>query len=56
MVNSDIFDATDFDKTPYAHFPTLQPEDIAEVIVFAVSRPHHVQIAELTVRPLGEAI
>jgi len=33
--------------------PILQPEDIANAVVFALSTPPHVQISELTVEPLG---
>jgi NADP-dependent 3-hydroxy acid dehydrogenase YdfG len=32
----------------------LQPEDIAEAIVFAVSRPSHVDVSEVMVRPVEE--
>jgi NADP-dependent 3-hydroxy acid dehydrogenase YdfG len=33
----------------------LQPEDIAEAILYAVSRPRHVCLNELLVRPTGQA-
>lgn len=33
---------------------TLQPEDIAEVIVFALSRPEHVSVNEILVRPTDQ--
>jgi len=32
----------------------LQPEDIAETILFAVSQPERVGINEVLVRPLGQ--
>ncbi|KAJ8664568.1 hypothetical protein QAD02_006230 [Eretmocerus hayati] len=55
-VRTDLFNETDFDQSLYQHFPALSPTDIADAIVFAISRPAHVQITELTIRPLGEAI
>jgi len=41
--------------TVYTGFKALQPEDIAEVIYFAVSRPPHVNIADLLVLPTAQA-
>ncbi|CAD7079072.1 unnamed protein product [Hermetia illucens] len=35
--------------------PMLQPEDISSAILFAISTPPHVQIHELTIKPVGEA-
>ena len=39
----------------YKGFKALQPEDIAEIIYFAVSRPAHVNIADLLVYPTAQA-
>ena len=39
----------------YKGFEALQPEDIAEIIYFAVSRPAHVNIADLLVFPTAQA-
>ncbi|MFC7356072.1 SDR family NAD(P)-dependent oxidoreductase [Jejudonia soesokkakensis] len=39
----------------YQNFTPLQPEDIAEIIWFAVTRPPHVNIADLTVMCLDQA-
>jgi len=39
----------------YKNFTPLQPEDIADVIWFAVTRPAHVNIADLTVMCLDQA-
>lgn len=39
----------------YQGFQPLQPEDIAEIIAFVVSRPYHVNIADLTVMPTAQA-
>jgi NADP-dependent 3-hydroxy acid dehydrogenase YdfG len=39
----------------YRGFTPLQPEDIADIIWFAVTRPAHVNIADLTVMCLDQA-
>ncbi|GER58535.1 SDR family NAD(P)-dependent oxidoreductase [Patiriisocius marinus] len=39
----------------YQNFTPLQPEDIAEIIHFAITRPPHVNIADLTVMCLAQA-
>jgi len=39
----------------YKGFKALQAEDIAEIIYFAVSRPQHVNIADLLVFPTAQA-
>ena len=39
----------------YKGFKALQPEDIAEIIYFAISRPQHVNIADLLVFPTAQA-
>jgi NADP-dependent 3-hydroxy acid dehydrogenase YdfG len=39
----------------YRGFEPLQPEDIAAIIAFVVSRPVHVNIADLTVMPTAQA-
>ncbi len=39
----------------YQGFEALQPEDIADIISFVVSRPYHVNIADLTVMPSAQA-
>ncbi|RKS55460.1 hypothetical protein BC962_0423 [Gillisia mitskevichiae] len=39
----------------YQGFKALQPEDIADIISFVVSRPYHVNIADLTVMPSAQA-
>ena len=42
-------------KKVYEGFENLVADDIAEAIWFAVSRPHHVNINELTIMPLAQA-
>ncbi|MGV8812740.1 MAG: SDR family NAD(P)-dependent oxidoreductase [Gelidibacter sp.] len=39
----------------YKGYKALQPEDIAEIIYFVVSRPAHVNIADLLVFPTAQA-
>jgi 3-hydroxy acid dehydrogenase/malonic semialdehyde reductase len=39
----------------YKGYQALQPEDIAEIIVFAITRPSHVNIADLLVFPTAQA-
>ncbi len=39
----------------YKNFTPLQPQDIADVIYFAITRPPHVNIADLTVMCLDQA-
>ena len=39
----------------YQGFTPLQPEDIADIIWFMVTRPAHVNIADLTVMCLDQA-
>jgi len=42
-------------KAPYEGVDTLRPEDIAECIVFALTRPLHVNIDELVVKALAQS-
>lgn len=46
---------TSIADTVYKGYKALQPEDIAEIIYFAVSRPAHVSIADLLVFPTAQA-
>ncbi len=39
----------------YAGFDPLRAEDIAEIIYFVISRPYHVNIADLVVMPTAQA-
>ncbi|SKB32991.1 SDR family NAD(P)-dependent oxidoreductase [Maribacter arcticus] len=39
----------------YKGFEPLKPEDIAEIIHFVVTRPYHVNIADLVVMPTAQA-
>jgi hypothetical protein len=42
-------------KAPYAGVDPLRPEDIAECILFALTRPLHVNIDELVVKALAQS-
>ena len=42
-------------KTVYQGYSPLKPEDIADIIVFMVTRPAHVNIADLLVLPTDQA-
>jgi NADP-dependent 3-hydroxy acid dehydrogenase YdfG len=46
---------TDRAATVYKGFEPLHPEDIADIIHFVVSRPYHVNIADLMVLPTAQA-
>jgi 3-hydroxy acid dehydrogenase/malonic semialdehyde reductase len=39
----------------YKGIEALQPEDVADIIHFVVSRPYHVNIADLIVYPTAQA-
>lgn len=41
--------------TVYRGFQALRPEDIADIILFVVTRPYHVNIADLVVMPTAQA-
>ena len=43
-------------KAPYEGVEPLRPEDIAECILFALTRPEHVNIDELVVKALAQSI
>jgi 3-hydroxy acid dehydrogenase/malonic semialdehyde reductase len=42
-------------RTVYKGFDALQAEDIADIIYFVISRPYHVNIADLTVMSTAQA-
>ncbi|XP_068902389.1 farnesol dehydrogenase-like [Tenebrio molitor] len=43
-------------KAMLAQMPILKGEDIADGVVYALSTPEHVQIHELTIKPVGEKV
>jgi NADP-dependent 3-hydroxy acid dehydrogenase YdfG len=42
-------------KTVYQNVKALEPDDVAEAVVFCASRPSHVQIAEIIIFPTAQA-
>ncbi|XP_046487630.1 farnesol dehydrogenase-like [Neodiprion pinetum] len=40
----------------FSKCPCLEPEDIAAGLVYVLGTPEHVQITELTIRPVGEVL
>ncbi len=42
-------------ETVYKGYQALKPEDIADIILFVVTRPYHVNIADLVVMPTAQA-
>ncbi|OLY82007.1 putative oxidoreductase [Smittium mucronatum] len=42
-------------KNVYRGIDPLTPQDIAELVLFATSRPTHVEISAMTVFPNGQA-
>ncbi|XP_018325331.1 farnesol dehydrogenase-like [Agrilus planipennis] len=55
LVATEIFKAATFELPPNLKTaPTLNPEDIANGVVYAVGTPPHVQVKELTIKPMGE--
>ncbi len=42
-------------KTVYEGYKALQPEDIADIIHFVITRPYHVNIEDLVVYPTAQA-
>ncbi len=42
-------------ESAYKGFQALKPEDIADIIHFVVTRPYHVNIADLVVMPTAQA-
>ena len=42
-------------KKTYQHMTPLTPDDIADAVLFAATRPPHVQVAELIIMPTAQA-
>lgn len=42
------------DDNMYNYMVHLQPEDISQAVVYALSTPPHVNVSEITVKPVGE--
>jgi NADP+-dependent farnesol dehydrogenase len=56
-VKTDMIEASGFQGNAEEYFasvPLLLPEDIADGVVYVLSTPSRVSVAELTIRPTGE--
>lgn len=40
----------------FSSWPALEPKDIADGLIYALSAPAHVQVHELIIRPLGQEL
>lgn len=49
MVRTEIYDASFFD-----HFVHMQPEDVSQAVLYALGTAPHVNVSELTLKPVGE--
>ncbi|GLV36687.1 uncharacterized protein CBL_02478 [Carabus blaptoides fortunei] len=45
-----------FHKDNMAKMPYLLPEDVADAVMYVLGTPPHVQIHELTIKPVGEEV
>ncbi|RZC38141.1 adh short and/or KR domain containing protein [Asbolus verrucosus] len=59
VVDTEILETNDIKLSPemeesFKTLPMLEPEDIADSVAYVLSTPPHVQVHELTVKPVGE--
>ncbi|CAH1106152.1 unnamed protein product [Psylliodes chrysocephalus] len=54
VVNTEIFENMDRKQFDLVKNCMLNPEDIADGVVYALSTPPHVQVHEITIKPVGE--
>jgi NADP-dependent 3-hydroxy acid dehydrogenase YdfG len=53
LVEPGMVDTPFFDNQPAN---ALQPDDIARAVMYAVSQPRHVDVSEILIRPVGQAL
>lgn len=53
-MKTNIFDTGNVDPKFMEGRPILNSEDIANSVLHVISAPPHVQITELTIKPLGQ--
>ncbi|KAF7393611.1 hypothetical protein HZH68_010430 [Vespula germanica] len=55
LVSTNIMQANNFElNESYKSFPTLEPNDVANAIIYVIGTPQRVHITELIIRPFGE--
>lgn len=56
LTKTDILDAGSYENVDqiYGGLASLNAEDISQTVMFILSTPMHVQIAEVTIKPQGE--
>jgi NADP+-dependent farnesol dehydrogenase len=56
LTKTDILDAGNYSNVEkiFNELPSLTAEDISATVLFVLSMPQHVQIAEVTIKPQGE--
>lgn len=54
-MNTDLFQVAGFESEQLMQLPHLESADVSQAVLFMLSVPEHVQIHELTIRPVGEA-
>ncbi|KAJ3660772.1 hypothetical protein Zmor_005204 [Zophobas morio] len=56
VTDTEILECNDFDVNPedWKGIPYLKAEDIADGVIYVLSTPPHVQVHELTIKPVGE--
>ncbi|KAK7864244.1 hypothetical protein R5R35_009512 [Gryllus longicercus] len=54
LVKSDIVNDLKIDPAHVWSLPHMQPEDVADTVIYALGVPPHVQIHEIILRPVGE--
>lgn len=58
VVETDFFQAANFFPGTVkigSLLPALNPSDISDAVLFLLSTPYHVNVTEITVRPVGES-
>lgn len=56
VTKTDILDAGNYSNVDaiFANIPSLTAEDVSQAVMFALTVPLHVGIAEITIKPQGE--
>lgn len=57
LVKTDIFEASNhpMSEVVFKMMPYLNPEDISQGVLYILGTPPHVQVYELTLKPVGES-